>query len=288
MNQHNLMVVPRELIADSHLSLSKEMISAAARLSDPCCCAVLGCGNCRDVPIDYLTGTFHQTDYVDLDTSSVQLTQARRQSVDAARHMFRFFKADLTGLVDRLSAAAEEVSLRFTAPQSSLDSLSSLLLSTRPDFWRPPTNEQYNCIICSTVLTQLQASVRNAIERIVLARYPTSSDILQSYGPWKKSLWAFARRIEDAFLDHLDSLSAPRGIIYLSDTVTVSWLRAGASQSFITEGTWIATRTGRIADYLRPWHEIITERSWCWTRKKTEGVYLGRLYGVQAMIYRVR
>jgi hypothetical protein len=85
----------------------------------------------------------------------------------------------------------------------------------------------------------------------------------------------------------LEQLSAPGGIVYLSDTVHVCWLLQTDSDTVTTEGSWIASRTSRLADYMLPTYEILKEGSWNWMRKEQEGPYWGRLYGVQALTYRV-
>lgn len=69
---------------------------------------------------------------------------------------------------------------------------------------------------------------------------------------WCESVWNFARNLEDGFIEHLGTLIKPQGIIYLSDTVHVSWLTKLDAQSVATEGRWITLRTSRLTDYLRP------------------------------------
>lgn len=57
-------------------------------------------------------------------------------------------------------------------------------------------------------------------------------------------------------------------------------------QSVFTEGSWITLRTSRLADYLGSGDTIIHEQHWDWLREEREGNYWGRLYRVQAIIYR--
>jgi hypothetical protein len=168
-----------------------------------------------------------------------------------------------------------------------LDSLGQLLASTPPNFWLPPQDKKFNLIICSGILTQLQMSVRASIEPLFLDRFPDHQAALSSHQQWKSLVWEFARQLEDAFIIYLESLAAPKAIIYLSDTVHACWLVALDSQAFVTEGAWIATRTSRLADYLHPHYKIVAERQWQWLREAEEGPYWGRLYGVQSLIYRL-
>jgi hypothetical protein len=104
---------------------------------------------------------------------------------------------------------------------------------------------------------------------------------------WYKSVWNFARNLEDGFIKHLGTLLKPQGIVYLSETVHVSWLTQLDEQSVSTEGRWITLRTSRLTDYLCPSDTIIKEQHWDWLREDKEGDFWGRLYGVQAVIYRV-
>jgi hypothetical protein len=165
--------------------------------------------------------------------------------------------------------------------------LGQLLTSTTPNFWKPLKDYKYNLIVCSAVLTQLQASVRKRVGAIFLNRFPEYRSALSLNKSWRGHIWKFARHLEDVFINHLELLSAPGGIVYLSVTVHVCWLLRTDSQTFTTEGSWIAIRTSRLADYLSPEYEITAERQWKWFRKEQEGHYWGRLYDVQAIIYRI-
>jgi hypothetical protein len=110
---------------------------------------------------------------------------------------------------------------------------------------------------------------------------------LSTHKSWCESIWNFARKLEDNFIEHLSTIIKPHGIVYLSETVHVSWLTQLDKQSVFTQGSWITLRTSRLADYLRPSDEIINEKSWDWLREGREGNFWGRLYGVQAVTYRV-
>ena len=72
--------------------------------------------------------------------------------------------------------------------------------SAKPDFWKRSPVEKYSLVICSAVLTQLQASVRSRVEKVFLDKFPGHASMLSSHQPWKASIWKFARALEDAFI----------------------------------------------------------------------------------------
>jgi hypothetical protein len=141
-------------------------------------------------------------------------------------------------------------------------------------------------VVCSGVLTQLQAKVRAAADQAFGEKFPGQTRLLQSHRAWRRAGWHMARRLEDAFVVHVAGLTASNGVICLSDTVRVNWLTEAAGGTFTTEGVWIATRTARLTDYLSPSAEIIAQDQWTWLRQQQEGPYWGRLYDVQAVAYR--
>jgi hypothetical protein len=273
-------------IRDTHVQSSLRMITEAADLAGPGAAAVLGCGKGSEMPMRHLARKFEALDCVDLDGGALKLLESQCQQWADVRHRCRFYCADLTGLIPQIMPEAQAVVAASADPVTCLDQLGELLGSAKPDFWKGSPAEHYSLVICSAVLTQLQATVRSRVEHVFLERFPGHASMLSSHQPWKASIWKFARALEDAFILNMATWCAPTGIVYLSDTVHVCWLKQSGPESFTTEGAWIATRTSRLADYLDPWHEILAEQQWDWIKMESEEPYAGRLYGVQALIYR--
>jgi hypothetical protein len=263
------------------------MIIEAAKLAGSGYVAILGCGICGEIPLHFLGETFDHVDLVDLDVQALRLVQERCQLEGEENDTYAFHHTDLTGLISQIEPQVQAIVARASEPLKCLDSLGQLLTSTPANFWQPPQDKKYNLVICSGILTQLQATVRDRVEALFLDRFSDHQAALSDYRPWKELIWEFARQLEDAFITYLESLTAPKAIIYLSDTVHVCWLIASDSQTFLTEGAWIATRTSRLADYLHPRYEIVAERQWQWLREERQGPYWGRLYGVQSLICRL-
>ena len=283
----NAQVSSEEIAADSHLRASVCMIKEAATLANPGSVAVLGCGRCAEIPIRLLNEKFDRVDLIDIDEAALDFVRAKCREWNDDKNAYRFHCADLTGMMATVTQRAFELVQNAVDPIECLEQLGELLESTAPEFWEHPQNERYDFLVCSGILTQLQALVRESVEKIYLARFPQCAPALSELKSWTESLWNFARNIEDGFIKHLGKLTKRHGIVYLSDTVQVSWLTQLDQQSVSTEGSWIATRTSRLADYLSPSDTILNEQHWKWLREGREGNFWGRLYGVQSLIYRV-
>lgn len=287
MNSHPAKASSVEIAAETHLISSVCMINEAVTLADSGGVAVIGCGRCSEIPIRELNKKFDRVDLIDIDGAALDFVRAQYEQWNDKKNAFHFYFADLTGMIATVERRAGELVANTVAPLECLEQLGVLLESTAPEFWAPPDSQRYDLVICSMVLTQLQALVRESVEKIYLARFADHAPALLTHKPWRESLWNFARSLEDGFIEHLRTLIKPQGIIYLSETVHVSWLTQLDDQSVSTPGRWITLRTSRLADYLRPSDTILAEKHWDWLREEKEGNFWGRLYGVQAVIYRV-
>lgn len=276
-----------EIAAETHLISSVCMINEAVTLADPGSVVVLGCGRCSEIPIRVLNEKFNKVDLVDVDRAALDFVRAQYEQWNDKKDSFQFHCADLTGMISRVEPRAAELVANAVAPLECLEQLGVLLESTAPEFWAPLNSRRYDLVICSMVLTQLQALVRESVEKIYHGRFPEYEPAVLTHKPWRESLWNFARNLEDGFIEHLRTLINPQGVIYLSETVHVSWLTQLDEHSVSTPGRWITLRTSRLADYLRPSDTILAEKRWDWLREEREGNFWGRLYGVQAVIYRI-
>ena len=262
------------------------MIEAAAKMAGSGKAVVLGCGKCSEIPLQYLGKVFDEIDLVDLDLYSLSSVERMCQLWPETEALIHFYHADLTGLIRQIEPNARAIVEVSNEPLPCLEKLGQLLITVEPHFWLPSGGEQYHLIVCSAILTQLEIAVRQAVVDCFLERYPAHAQAVSFYEPWRRQAWDFARSLESAFIDHLRLLLAPGGIVYLSETVHVCWLFRPDSQTFASEGSWVATRTSRLADYLSPQDELLLESHWNWLMHQPEGPYWGRLYRVQAVAYR--
>ena len=278
---------PIDVFADTHILSSVAMITKASALAGSGSAVVLGCGYCGEIPIRLLNQTFDVLDLVDIDGAALAVVNTQCKQWHDEKNACRFHCADLTGMIATVERGAGELVANTSDASECLAQLGVLLESTVPEFWVSPQKQRYDFLVCSMVLTQLQALVRESVEKIYLGRFPEYTPALLKHKSWCESVWNFARSLEDGFIEHIGRLIKPQGIIYLSETVHVSWLTQRDKQSVSTEGRWVALRTSRLADYLRPGDTVINEQHWNWLREDREGAFWGRLYGVQAVIYRI-
>jgi hypothetical protein len=270
----------------AHIASSMSMIGDAARLAGSGSAALLGCGRCGEIPLRLLGDRFEAIDLVDLDGPAIDAVVEKGRAL--SHTTWRVHPADLTGLIPRLQPQMLTIAASAGDPRRCLDRFAELLGETTPELWSPPANQRYDLVVCSAVLTQLQATTRKGFQNAFASRFPEHVAELSSYEPWRSALWTWAPALEDAFVRHLGALCAEEGLIYLSDTVHVCWLTEVDGGRLATEGAWIATRTPRLRDYVDPDCEVVREKQWEWLRREQEGPYWGRLYGVQAITYRPR
>jgi SAM-dependent methyltransferase len=272
------------MTADAHVLASASAISEAARLAGGGSAALLGCGRCGEIPLLELTTRFRSIDLVDVENSALEVVAARCRNWNGVR--WRFFKADLTGLIERLRRKGQEIAAAATDWRTCLDSYCELLDGCTVEFWTPPENQRFDLVVCSAVLTQLQTGPRKALQDAARQAFPHDAGAMTAHEAWRNAIWRFARTLEERFVGHLETLCSDRGVIYLADTVHVCWVEEREPAQFRTEGAWVATRTSHLKDYLHASNEVLFERRWRWMRWQPEGRYAGRLYGVQAVAYR--
>jgi hypothetical protein len=271
----------------AHVARSQALIGAAAdQAADPAgAAAVLGCGRATEIPLERLHG-FARVDLVDLDGAALDHVRARSGGeAGAGGPCFEYHRVDLTGLIEPLAIRAGELAGAIAEPAPAAEALATLLDGAEPRWWRPPGGGRYRLVVCSGVLTQLQAGVRAAVEAAWRDRFGDPA-VLAASPVWRETALDLARRLEESFVRYLDELAGPGGVVYLADTVHVSWLVAIDARTVGTSGAWLATRTDKLTDHLDPGAAVIAEERWPWFRPGVEGPYWGRLYGVQAVVYR--
>jgi hypothetical protein len=277
-------LVPEQVEAE-HRRQTEALVRAAAERAGGGRAAILGCGACAGVPLEELATAFDVIDLVDLDAAVLEELRARVGADARVGRVAHVHHADLTGLSLALGPAARRLAARTPDPLLCLDALGRLLTSMPPRFWAPADGGRYSLVICAAVLTQLQASARRVVEAAYLRRWARFAFALSTHEGWRRSVWRFARGLEAAFLDHVSALLAPGGVVCLSDTVHVWWLREREDGALAPAGAWVATRSDRLTDYLRPSDRVLGEAAWPWVRCRREGAYWGRLYGCQAVLY---
>ncbi len=279
-------VLSPEQSTTAHVRASRALIARAAALAPAGFAAVLGSGAATEIPIAELADHFDAVELVDCDGAALARARQRYGRSGQLRRSLWFTEADLTGTIRAARSASQEIVARATGPGACLEELVDLLDRTRPSFFRPGNGQGCALVVCSGVLSQLQSGVRRAVREPFVERFADAGATEAQCQPWKRAWWRLARRLESSFLDHVAALLQPGGVLYLADTVHACWLEEVEPGTLGSTGAWLALRSPRLADYVHEDCEVLVERGWPWYRLGRDGAYLGRLYGVQALICR--
>ncbi len=282
--KENLFSLDPKTTNENHISMSNSLIMEAYRLIDQKMVLVLGCGQCKEIPIESLIISSY-VDLIDLDREALQKLRVNLTS-NCCLNLERvsFVWEDITGFIVSLSKEVENCFQTAGGAEKSLRMVTNLLDSAKMSFWTSPVGYQYTLIICSLLLTQLQAFVLSKLERIFIKFFPKDRGMLCTDTDWIKAKFRLARKLEEAFVAHLKTLMDTEAIIYISDTVRVCFAKHISDGLFSTEGSWIALKSSRLVDYFDSSYKVIKETSWPWFLPKTEKNSDGRLYDVQALI----
>ena len=270
-------------INDSHISNSNSSILESYHYADLDSILNLGCGECNEINLMNLKNSLH-IDLVDIDKKVLKYLRGNISSSCNYKGI-SIFNEDITGSIANLSESAENY-IKTKNDHESLKSLQYLVDNININFWVPPGGYKYTLIICSLLITQLQANLISALENVFLKYFPDYKNELSSNSDWIKTKYRFTRNLEQAFVDHLKTLAAKDAVLYFSDTVRVCFLKKISDDLFSTEGSWITTKTNRLADYFDSSFTILKETSWNWYLAKNDNNSDARLYDVQAVILR--
>ncbi len=287
-SQKYLFSIDTKTSNENHIFMSNSLITEAYRLAHQKRALILGCGQCKEIPVKSLI-PLSAIDLVDIDSKYLQ--QLMDGFIASGTDLKRtcFFTEDITGLIASLSQELEKyLETSSNGVNGSLETLIKIINNAKPVFWTTPAGYRYTFIICSLVLTQFQAFILSKLEKIFLKYYPKSRDMLCNYQDWIKAKYRFARRLEDSFVAHLKILAEAEAIIYVSDTVRVCFVKHTSNGLYSTEGSWITLKTNRLSDYFNTGYKVIKETSWYWFLPKIEENSDGRLYEVQAVILKCK
>jgi len=275
-------------INENHISISNSLILESCQLVESKNILILGCGQCSEIPLMKLNHSSH-LDLIDIDEEALQKLRDNLASTGGTNlRGVSFFKEDITDSIAFLSEEAEKSLKSSNDVNESLTTLTNLIDNVEMIFWTPNRGYKYTLIICSLIITQFQAILLSKLEKIFLEYFPTHKSNLNFNTDWIKAKFRFARRLEEAFVAHLKTLATKDAVIYFSDTVRVCFLKNISNGLFSTEGSWITTKTNRLADYFDSSFKILKETSWPWYLPKIDNNSDGRLYDVQAVIVKYK
>ncbi len=267
----------------NHIRKSKSLILQGLENCDAGDVLILGGGKCTEIPVLELSEKSNKIDMVELNHDSVFFV---KNSYKVGT--LNCYHTDLTGMIDQVRSSIIQILPFLDDPNSCSEAFAYLLSNLKPDFWYPVNSGRYQIVVASCVLTQLQAYVRKELEQAFLQKFPDALQVLLSNKTWLTGCKMFAADLEIKFIKYLNSLVEKGGIIYLSDTIKVSWLNESDKDGyFFTDGYWLTIDKEHLTDYLSLNNSVHTEERWKWARLEKEGNFRGRLYDVQAILYQV-
>jgi SAM-dependent methyltransferase len=245
---------------------------------------VLGAGECRELPLAELVALF---DHVTLnDIHREPLERAAAQLDPAAREKLSIDVADLTGLIEPLLANMQQRLNRATDPQSAFDAMAECLDACPPGSL--PIAGPFDLVIASCVLSQLHYALTHRSDVLLDEKFPGQVMHLQDSPRWTASLRQLKRRMKATFLDGLVRLTAPGGILYLSDSVQLSHVRLTPEGPWLTAEMFRMVRSAQLADLLDERFAVIERGRWEWVGAAPSAKrQVGRVYDVQGLVLRV-
>lgn len=276
-------------VADQQVAKSRELILAAAAQVAPRKAAILGAGRCSEIPLADLVRRFERVVVNDREPLARDeiLHTAGLTATDAGNIEWQV--ADLTGLVEPLAGAWSNVLAAAPDSSAGAEAMYRALKTTRPE---PLPREltalaPFDLVVASCMLSQLHNAALATAVRLFGERFPGEEERFRASQDTASAFYELARQVEARFIDHLASLTAPQGRIYLAETVQVCFLEPAGPQHWSTEGTLRMLRTANLADYLDQRFTVERSDRWPWVIE-AEPPARSRLFDVQGLILSVR
>ena len=275
----------REPVSDQHVAESRQLILAAAEEAEAGRAAVLGAGHCAEIPLAELAARFKQVTVNDVDAAELDKGLAAAHLDDAARAKLDVQIADLTNttepLLEKIGAALKATE----DPEAAIEEMARLV--DEQAVGGMPLEGKYELIVASCVLSQLHFGLLHRAADAFEQKFAGEIERLRQSVRWSAALYEMARRMEKQFIDDLAAHLAPGGLIYLSDSTQMCYVKLTPAGMWETEGTYRMLRSQYITDYLD--RRFVTKASgrWHWLVSPPQHPGdVGRLFDVQAVVLR--
>jgi hypothetical protein len=273
----------RDPVSCQQVEASRHLIKAAAESAQPGRAAVLGAGNCAEIPLAEIAARFEHVMINDVDAAELEKGITAAHLDDAARAKLEVRVADLTSATDRLVAAIEELLETADDPDTAIESMAHLVDNAPLEGM--PLDEKYDLIVASCVLSQLHFGLLHRADAAFERKFPRQEVRLRESVRWTSALYEMARRMELRFIDDLAARLAPGGLIYLSDSTQMCYVKQTADGKWETEGTYRMLRSAYITDYLDGRFVAVANDRWHWVVSPPQAAgEVGRLFDVQAVV----
>lgn len=272
-------------VACEHVEKSRQGILTAAAAAPAGQMLVLGAGECSEIPLAALASRSQSVTLCDVDAAAMQRGVDSAGLSVAARQNVSLQPLDLTGITSVVLNQIEAIGPS-TAPAAFIDAMAGLLEAAEPLPLPSAVEGPYDLIVASCLLSQLHFGLASGGREAFKRRFPQNHGALES-PRWIAALGGMARRMEATLLDEMLRVLAPRGRIYLSESVQVAFIRLHPSGQWQTEGTYRMLRTQDLSDYLDARFAIEARDRWHWVVwPRQETGLSGRLFDVQAVVLR--
>mgnify|MGYP002621737694 CR=1 FL=1 len=263
---------------------SRQMILAAAEAVHPGRAAVLGAGNCTEIPLSELAVRFDKVLVCDVDASTLEAGIAAAMLSDAARAKLDVRFDDLTGVTEPLLRGIHQILSEASAPEAAIERMVELVESQ--PLPGAGLEDKYDLVVASCVLSQLHFGLLHRSADLFARKFGDSGQLPRSER-WAQTLYDMARRMEARFIDDLAGMLAPGGMICLSATAQMCDIRLNKAGQWASAGTYRMLRTQDLTDYLDKRFTIVAGNRWHWVaRPPQEPGDTGRLFDVQALVLR--
>jgi hypothetical protein len=272
-------------VPSEHVDQSRRLILAAAEAVEPRRAIVLGAGNCAEIPLAELAARFDEIVINDVDEKLLDEGLAAAHLDDAAAKKIRCHVADLTGatepLLEKIAAAIADAA----APDAAIEAISKLVDDEAVPGAR--LSGTHELVVASCVLSQLHFALLHRAGDLFERRFAGELERLRASVRWTKALYDVARRMEHRFIDDLAGLVAPGGLVYLSESAQMCYIKLASDGMWETAGTYRMLHSQDIADYLDGRFTIAVRARWHWiVSPPTQPGDVGRLFDVQAVVLR--
>jgi hypothetical protein len=269
-----------------HVAESRRLIAAAGDTAHPGRAVVLGAGNCAEIPLAELAARFERVTLNDVDGELVEQGIVSAGLDAAARAKIDVQVADLTGVTQTLLDKFDAAHLAASDPEQAIDEMARLVDDQTVDAM--PLAGKYDLVVASCVLSQLHNRLAHGSEERFARRFPDQVEQFKASPRWAAALSGMARRMEVRLIDGLIELLAPGGLIYLSESPQMCYIKLTADGRWETQGTYRMLRTADLTDYIDRRFAIIAHGRWHWVVSPPEKPgEVGRLFDVQALVLRV-
>jgi hypothetical protein len=270
-------------VESRHEQQSRQLILSAAERVEPGAAVVLGAGECSEIPLAQLVARFERVTLNDLELTPLEKAVAAADLDAEGRKKIETHVADLTGTTQGLLEKLESCLRSAADPNVAVERMAEIVANQTPGGLS--LSGPFDLVVASCVLSQLHVGLAHRAAEVFEKFFPGRLEQLSSARHWTDAIHELARRMDARFVDDLAALVAPRGLIYLSESVQMCFVQLTPGGQWQTPGTFRMLRSKDLSDYVGGRLTILERRRWHWVVwPPVAAGQTGRLYDVQALV----